>query len=117
MARALLPGGASRGGARGRAYSVGNSPIPRCRRAPTVRGVTDRLFALERYDAPGQEPDSLPALRGARLVAAVHLPADQVMLALVEGRDERSVADAATAAGWRVDRMHPATWIAERGHR
>lgn len=82
-----------------------------------MRYVTDRLFALERYDVPGSEPDSLPALAGARLVAAVHLPADQVVLALVEGRDERSVAAAATAAGWRVDRLHPASWISERGNR
>lgn len=79
--------------------------------------MTDRLFALERYDVPGSEPETLPALAGARLVAAVHLPADQVLLALVEGRDERSVAEAATAAGWRVDRLHPAIWIFEKGTR
>ncbi|BCB76191.1 hypothetical protein GCM10022251_68610 [Phytohabitans flavus] len=79
--------------------------------------MTDRLFALERYDVPGSEPRSLPALAGARLVAAVHLPADQVVLALVEGEDEQSVVDAATAAGWRVDRLHAATWIFERGNR
>ncbi|BCB90838.1 hypothetical protein [Phytohabitans suffuscus] len=80
--------------------------------------MTDRLFALERYDeVPGTEPATLPALAGARLVAAVHLPADQVVLALVEGRDERTVEAAATAAGWRVDRLHPATWISERGNR
>jgi hypothetical protein len=79
--------------------------------------VSDRLFAVERYDVPGSEPDSLPELAGVRLVVAVHLPRDQVVLALVEGRDERSVADAATAAGWRVDRLHPATLIAERGNR
>ncbi|MFC0528976.1 hypothetical protein [Phytohabitans kaempferiae] len=73
--------------------------------------MTDRLFAVERYDVPGSEPSSLPALADARLVAAVHLPADQVVLALVEGPDEQSVAAAATAAGWRVDRLHPAVWI------
>ena len=53
----------------------------------------------------------LPPLADARLVAAVHLPSDQVVLALVEGTDEQAVAAAATAAGWRVDRLHPATWI------
>lgn len=76
--------------------------------------MTRRLFALERYDRTG---DSAPgpmtplASADARLVLAVHLPADDVVLALVEGPDEATVAAAVTAAGWRVDRLTSAAWV------
>ncbi len=75
----------------------------------------DRLFALERYDITGDAhaPDAVLSLATAetRLVVAVHLPADDVVLALVEGPDAKTVAAAAAAAGWRVDRLNPASWI------
>lgn len=76
--------------------------------------MADALFALERYEFSGAPPAALPPLTtpGARLVAAVHLPGDDVVLALVEGPDEDHVAAAAVAAGWRVDRLIPARWIA-----
>lgn len=76
--------------------------------------MTRHLFALESYDASaGQSVPELASLPPgeARLVAAVHLPADEVVLALVEGPDAETVADAAAAAGWRVDRLCPAAWI------
>jgi hypothetical protein len=44
------------------------------------------------------------------VACAVHLPADDVVLAVVEGEDEASVCAAVTAAGWRVDRITAATW-------
>lgn len=75
------------------------------------------MFALERYessdDAPAGPPLPTDALttEHTRLVAAVHLVADDVVLALVEGPDEETVAATARAAGWRVDRLSPATWI------
>jgi hypothetical protein len=78
--------------------------------------VTWRLFALEQYDSSGghaaPEPMSPLSTTDARLVAAVHLPADEVILALVEGPDAETVAAAAAAAGWRVDRLIPAAWLA-----
>ncbi|WP_213456915.1 hypothetical protein [Rhizomonospora bruguierae] len=73
-----------------------------------------RLFALEQYDSSGgAEPDPVPDLTtdGTRLVAAVHLPADDVVLALVEGVDTAAVTAAAEAAAWRVDRVNPARWM------
>lgn len=74
-----------------------------------------RLFALERYDRSGSacayEPVPMPTTAVTRLVAAVHLPADEVVLALVEGPDAETVAAAAAAANWRVDRLNPAAWI------
>jgi hypothetical protein len=45
-----------------------------------------------------------------RVACAVHLPADDVVLAVVEGEDEASVCEAVNAAGWRVDRITAATW-------
>ncbi|MEV0267988.1 hypothetical protein AB0H43_04360 [Hamadaea sp. NPDC050747] len=73
-----------------------------------------RLFALERYDTSGGLAlpvlPELPDGAEVRLVAAVHLPADDVLLALVEGPDADTVAGAANAAGWRVDRLCPAVW-------
>jgi hypothetical protein len=44
------------------------------------------------------------------LLFAVRVPADDVLLALVEGVDEQTTRTALTAAGWRVDRITPATW-------
>lgn len=77
------------------------------------------LFALERYDGSGlgAEPEPLPPLArpGTRLVATVFLPADDLLLALVEGPDADTVAVAATAAGWTVDRLLPARWITVSG--
>ncbi|GAA4983898.1 hypothetical protein [Actinopolymorpha pittospori] len=78
--------------------------------------MTRRLFALEHYDRTGGEsvPEMGPlaGTPGLRLVGAVHLPADDVVLALVEGSDAETVAAAAAAAGWRVDRLTPAAWLA-----
>ena len=77
--------------------------------------MTRRLFALEHYDHSGgavaPEPASTLTAADTRLVAAIHLPADDVVLVLVEGPDEETVAAAATAAGWRVDRLNPAAWL------
>lgn len=77
--------------------------------------MTRHLFALERYDSSGaQTVPAIPSLRpgaNARLVAAVHLSADDVVLALVEGPDAETVAAAAASAGWQVDRLYPAAWV------
>ncbi|WP_117208839.1 hypothetical protein [Allorhizocola rhizosphaerae] len=76
--------------------------------------MTWRLFALERYDdtSGSPEPPALLSTVDACLVAVVYLPADEVVLALVEGPDAEAVsAAAATAAGWRVDRLNPAQWL------
>ena len=75
--------------------------------------MVKRLFVLERYDRSGRtgELQPFPPLpQGMRVACAVHLPADDVVLAVVEGEDESSVCDAVTAAGWRVDRITAATW-------
>jgi len=74
--------------------------------------MPDELFALERYEHSGTPTTLGPLTSGARLVAAVHLPEDDVVLALVEGPDEAHVTAAAQAAGWRVDRLLPARWLA-----
>ncbi|MER7891009.1 hypothetical protein ABTX15_14410 [Micromonospora sp. NPDC094482] len=77
--------------------------------------MAPRLFVLERYDrAPGEWADGL--VEGlntgtTRLRGAVRIPADDVVLALVEGPDAETVAAVAAAAGWRVDRLGPAEWI------
>ncbi|MFJ6197537.1 hypothetical protein [Micromonospora sp. NPDC092111] len=77
--------------------------------------MTGQLFALERYDSSGGESvpalASLPPWPGVRLVAAVHLPADDVVLAIVEGPDAATVAAAAATVGWQVDRLCPAAWL------
>jgi len=77
--------------------------------------VTARLFAVERYESSGNAPPPLPTdgltTARTRLVVAVHLTADDVVLALVEGPDAETVAAVAASAGWRVDRLSPATWI------
>jgi hypothetical protein len=79
--------------------------------------VTNQLFAVERYDDTGGAavpPSSFPALpAGVRLAGAVYLPADEVVLALVEGPDVESVCTAVAAAGWRVDRISLASWVAD----
>ena len=75
--------------------------------------MVKRLFVLERYDESGTtgEWQPFPPLpTGMRVACAVHLPADDVVLVVVEGEDESSVCDAVTAAGWRVDRITAATW-------
>jgi hypothetical protein len=78
--------------------------------------VSLHLYALEHYDRTGgayvPEPPALLTTEQTRLVAAVHLPADDVVLALVEGTGRETVAAAAAAAGWRVDRLTPAAWLA-----
>jgi hypothetical protein len=64
---------------------------------------------VERYDSSGDAtPGPVPALITAdtRLVAAVHLPADEVVLALVEGPDADTVTAVASAV-WRADRVTP----------
>ncbi|WP_116952548.1 hypothetical protein [Jiangella endophytica] len=70
-----------------------------------------RLYALEHYTGPDDTAEPVPALpEDVRLRLAVRLPADEVVLALVEGPDEPTVVAAAAAAGWRVDRIGPAAW-------
>lgn len=74
-----------------------------------------RLFALEHYAGPGDAPEPVPLLPdGVRLLMAVHLPADEVVLALVESPDEATAVAAAAAAGWRIDRAGPAQWYPVR---
>lgn len=79
--------------------------------------MSTRLFALERYDATGEHvapPDPFPVLPGhVHLAGAVYLPADEVVIAFVEGSDEAAVGAAVTGAGWRVDRINPAEWLSE----
>ncbi|MGS2615267.1 hypothetical protein ACVCAH_12190 [Micromonospora sp. LZ34] len=74
-----------------------------------------RLFVLERYDrGPGEgtgEPVDGLTTGTTRLRGALRIPADDVVLALVEGPDAETVAAVAAAAGWRVDRIGPAEWI------
>lgn len=76
--------------------------------------MPNKLFLVDRYDdsgTPGQQPP-LPALpEGVLLIFAVHVPADDVVLALVEGTNEQIIRTALAAAGWRVDRIVPSTWI------
>ncbi|MEV4123293.1 hypothetical protein [Micromonospora sp. NPDC049645] len=75
--------------------------------------MTGHLFALEQYDRSPAADATLPALGTAdcRLVAALRLPTDEVVIALVEGPDADVVAAAAAAAAWRVDRLIPARWV------
>jgi hypothetical protein len=46
-----------------------------------------------------------------RLVCAVRVPVDDVVIALLEGTDEPAVCAALTSVGWRVDRITPASWV------
>ncbi len=75
--------------------------------------MSTQLFVVERYDdtgRPGHQP-ALPAPPAdVQLVCAIRVPADDVVLALVEGPDEQSTSAALTAAGWQVDRITPASW-------
>ncbi len=77
--------------------------------------MTRRLFALERYEHSGALTETRPVSgltsENTSLVAVVNLPADEVVLALVEAPDEATVLAAAAAAGWRVDRVTRADWI------
>ena len=78
------------------------------------------LFVVERYDETGTPGRLLPLPAPPAdvvLVCAVRVPADDVVLALVEGADETTICAALTAAGWRIDRIIAATWIhpAEKG--
>jgi hypothetical protein len=74
--------------------------------------TTSHLYAVERYDEPGATPTRFPDLpHPFRLAGAVYLPADEVVIAFVEGADEQSVASTVRAAGWRVDRISPAAWL------
>ncbi|MET7750005.1 hypothetical protein [Micromonospora sp. NPDC005367] len=77
--------------------------------------MSSRLFVLERYDrVPGEsadEPVGALTTGTTRLRGAVRIPADDVVLALVEGPDAETVAEVAAAAGWRVDRLGVAEWI------
>lgn len=79
-----------------------------------MQEVSRHLFALESYDVSAgrsvPEWTSLPPGE-VRLIAAVHLPLDELVLALVEGPDADAVSTAAAAAGWRVDRLCPAAWV------
>jgi hypothetical protein len=74
-----------------------------------------QLFALEHYQTSETvaSPDALarPTSEATRLVAVVHLPADDTVLALVEAPDEATATAAGLAAGWRVDRVSPATLL------
>ncbi|MEV7227335.1 MULTISPECIES: hypothetical protein [Polymorphospora] len=76
------------------------------------------LFAVERYERRGDQRTpslpSLPADSGVRLVVAVHLPADEVVIALVEADDVAAAEAAAVGAGWQVDRVTSAIWIVPR---
>jgi hypothetical protein len=77
--------------------------------------VARRIFAVERYDETGSSAVPLggfPEGAGVRLTGVVHLPADEIVIAFVEGPDEATVRVAMTAAGWRVDRIGPAEWLA-----
>jgi hypothetical protein len=72
------------------------------------------LFALERYDTGLDEAPPFPRvpLSGAsRLIFLVRLPDEDLALALVESSDSGSAAGSMAAAGWRVDRISPATWL------
>jgi hypothetical protein len=77
--------------------------------------VTRQLFVLERYEPTGGfvSPQSVAPLATAatRLVAAVYVPADEVVLVFVEAPDEAAAAAAAQGAGWRIDRLNVAVWI------
>ncbi|MFF0365982.1 hypothetical protein [Micromonospora sp. NPDC005087] len=71
------------------------------------------LFALEQYDCSPSAGGTVPVFGtpDCRLVAAIRLPTDDVVIALVEGPDAEVVAAAAAAAAWRIDRLIPAQWL------
>ena len=77
------------------------------------RDATSQLFMVERYDdsgTPGRLQPLPPPSADVLLMCAVCIPADDVVLALVQGSDEQTVSAGLAAAGWRVDRITPATW-------
>ena len=80
--------------------------------------MSTRLFAVERYDDTGGHvapSDPFPALPPhVQLAGVVYLPADEVVIAFVEGTDAAAVGAAVAAAGWRVDRISPADWLTDR---
>jgi len=71
------------------------------------------LFVVERYDDTG-DPDSVQPIpeppADLRVIYTVRVPADDVVIALVEGRDEQSIRASLGDVGWRVDRITTATW-------
>lgn len=72
-----------------------------------------QLFVVERYDDTGTPGRVLPLPAppaDVHLLCAVRVPVDDVVLALVEGIDEQTISAALATAGWRVDRITPATW-------
>ncbi len=80
----------------------------------TVPDANDQLFVVERYDdsgIPGRQQPLPPPPADVLVVCAVRVPADDVILALVRGTDEQTTGASLTAAGWRVDRITPATWV------
>jgi hypothetical protein len=76
--------------------------------------VIRQVFALERYDRTHGEAAQNPVppltTRDTVLLGVLRLPADEVVVALVEGPDAETVAAVAATAGWRVDRLSPALW-------
>ncbi|MFG3661561.1 hypothetical protein [Streptomyces sp. NPDC047706] len=80
--------------------------------------MTRPVFAVERYDDSGGgsagRPPS-PTAPGVRLVAAVRLPADEVVLAIVEGPDADVVAEAMAEVGWPGHRVNPAVLLCPWG--
>ena len=96
---------------RAQAECIGHHPIPQRAGGHSVGRMIRQLFAVERYARSGSEPPAAPgAVPG--LVGALYLPADEVVVALVEGADAEAVRAAVSDAGWRVDRITPAEWIA-----
>ena len=73
------------------------------------------MFVIEHYqpsNGASVRLAPLPPDGDARLILAIHVPADDVVLAVVEAPDTESVLAAAAAAQWRVDRLCPASRIA-----
>lgn len=71
-----------------------------------------QLFVVERYDDTGTGGvlESVPlSPADVDVVVAVRVPADDVLLALVEGTNEQTIRAALASAGWRIDRITPAT--------
>ena len=79
----------------------------------TEQAAGTQLFVVERYDDTGDpgaaQPIPAPPA-GLKVICTVRVPADDVVLALVEGRDEQSIRASLGDVGWRVDRITMATW-------
>jgi hypothetical protein len=74
----------------------------------------DNLFVVERYDDTGTPGRQLPVPTPpaqVRVVCAVRVPVDDVVIAVVEGTDEPAVCAALSSVGWRVDRITAATRV------